>query len=683
MADKKPKSPRTAVLVGPYLSGKTTLLEALLAATGAIPRRGTIKAGDTVGDGAPEARARKMSVELNIAHTKYLDDPWIFIDCPGSIEFAQEAHNALMVADVAIVVCEPVPDRALTIAPVLKFLDDHAIPHMLFVNKMDTAAVRVSDLLQALQAVSERPLILRQVPIREGDNITGYVDLVSERAYKYRPGQASDLIKVPDSTLERERGARAEMLEALADFDDKLLEQLLEDTQPSTQEIYGQITKDLQGDLIVPVLLGAAELDHGVRRLLKALRHETPEVGAMAARRGLTGAEAAGGGEPVLQVFKTYHPAHTGKLSIARVLRGSIKDGTALGGVRVSGLSHLMGQTLIKHGEAVAGDVVGLGRMDPVKTGGVLTPSGTAPPGVMPWPQPMTPVYALAIKAENRNDEVKLSGALAKMVEEDPSLAVEHSHDTNEMVLSGQGEIHLLVTIERIRSKYNLKLTSAKPKVPYKETIKKSIQQHGRHKRQSGGHGQFGDIHVEIKPLARGRGFEFIDKVVGGAIPRNFIPSVEEGVVDYLKRGPLGFTVVDVSVKLYDGSYHAVDSSDMAFKTAARIAMSEGMPKCEPVLLEPVCQVSISVPNEHTSKVQRVISGRRGHILGYDAKPGWKGWDEVQAHMPQADLHDLIIELRSITLGVGSYSWKFDHLAELTGRLADKVIGDQQQAAAS
>jgi elongation factor G len=251
------------------------------------------------------------------------------------------------------------------------------------------------------------------------------------------------------------------------------------------------------------------------------------------------------------------------------------------------------------------------------------------------------------------------------------------------MVLSGQGEIHLLVTIERIRSKYNLKLTSSKPKVPYKETIKKSTQQHGRHKRQSGGHGQFGDIHVEIKPLPRGKGFEFIDKIVGGAVPRNFIPSVEEGIVDYLKRGPLGFTVVDVSVKLYDGSYHAVDSSDMAFKTAARIAMSEGMPKCEPVLLEPICHVTIAVPNEHTSKVQRVITGRRGHILGYDAKPGWKGWDEVQANMPQSDLHDLIIELRSITLGVGSYNWKFDHLAELTGRLADKVIGEQQQQAAA
>jgi elongation factor G len=678
MPDKKPKSPRTAVLVGPYLSGKTTLLEALLAATGAIPSKGTIKSGNTVGDSAPESRQRKMSVELNVAHAKYLDDPWTFIDCPGSIEFAQESHNALMVADVAVVVCEPVPDKALTVAPILKFLDDHSIPHMLFVNKMDISAVRVRDLLQALQAVSERPLILRQVPIREGDAISGYVDLVSERAYRYRPSQASDLIKVPDSALEREKEARTEMLEALADFDDKLLEQLLEDTQPSTQEIYGQITKDLQGDLIVPVLLGAAEHDHGVRRLLKALRHETPEVAACGARRGVEGA-----GEAMLQVFKTVHAAHTGKLSLARILRGTAKDGMTLNGVRVSGFSHLMGATLIKQGEAMAGDVVGLGRMDPIKTGDALTPSGTAPAGIKPWPAALTPVYSLAIKAENRNDEVKLSGALAKMVEEDPSLAVDHSQDTHEMVLSGQGEIHLLVTIERIRSKYNLKLTSSKPKVPYKETIKKSTQQHGRHKRQSGGHGQFGDIHVEIKPLPRGKGFEFIDKIVGGAVPRNFIPSVEEGIVDYLKRGPLGFTVVDVSVKLYDGSYHAVDSSDMAFKTAARIAMSEGMPKCEPVLLEPICHVTIAVPNEHTSKVQRVITGRRGHILGYDAKPGWKGWDEVQANMPQSDLHDLIIELRSITLGVGSYNWKFDHLAELTGRLADKVIGEQQQQAAA
>ncbi|MBM3600025.1 MAG: elongation factor G [Alphaproteobacteria bacterium] len=679
MADRKPRSPRTAVLVGPYLSGKTTLLESLLAATGAIPRKGTIKEGNTVGDSSAEARARKMSVEINVAHTKFLDDPWTVIDCPGSIEFAQEAHNALMVADVAVVVCEAVPDRALTVAPILKFLDDHNIPHMMFINKMDTAAARVRDVLEAFQAVSERPLVLRQVPIRKGDAITGYVDLISRRAYEYKPGHPSALITVPESMAEREQEARTELLETLADFDDKLLEQLLEDIQPSPQDIYAQISKDLRKDLIVPVLLGAGEHDHGVRRLLKALRHDTPELDAAAERRGLSGT-----GEPVVQVFKTYHAAHSGKLSVARVLRGSIKDGVTLNGSRVAGLHHMMGQTLSKHGEAVAGDVVGLGRMDPIKTGDVLTPSGTAPPGIQPWPAPLVPVYSLAVKAENRNDEVKLSGAMAKMVEEDPSLSIDHSHDTHEMVMWGQGEIHLQVAIERIKSKYNLKLTSARPKVPYKETIKKGTKQHGRHKRQSGGHGQFGDVHIEIKHLSRGKGFEFRNAIVGGAIPRNFIPSVEEGVIDYLKRGPLGFTVVDVAVTLTDGSYHAVDSSDMAFKTAARIAMTEGMPKCDPVLLEPICLVTISVPNEHTSKVQRVISGRRGHILGFDAKPGWKGWDEVNAHMPQSDLHDLIIELRSITQGVGSYSWKFDHLAELTGRLADKVIGEQaQQAAAS
>jgi elongation factor G len=253
--------------------------------------------------------------------------------------------------------------------------------------------------------------------------------------------------------------------------------------------------------------------------------------------------------------------------------------------------------------------------------------------------------------------------------------------ELQEMALAGQGEIHLKVAVEKLQSKYGLKVTTHHPKVPYKESIRKAGRQHGRHKRQSGGHGQFGDVHIEIRPLPRGTGFAFEDQIKGGVVPRQFIPSVEKGVVDYLKSGPLGFPVVDVAVTLVDGSYHTVDSSDAAFQTAARIAMQEGMPNCAPVLLEPVMRVKIHVPNDATSKVNAVVSGRRGQLMGYDARPGWKGWDTVEAQMPLAELHDIIIDLRSLTQGVGCYEMEFDHLAELTGKLAENVVATHKAAA--
>src|SRR5262249_44641283 len=358
-----------------------------------------------------------------------------------------------------------------------------------------------------------------------------------------------------------------------------------------------------------------------------------------------------------------------------------IRDGGTVGAPAYAAISRRKGHELGKISTAGNGEVVGLGRMDAVGTGALLTASMKGG-GAVAFPEHLSPLFSLAINVENRADEVKLTSALQKLVEEDPSLSIEHNQDTHELVLWGQGEIHLQVAIDRLRLKYGLAVKSHRQTINNKETIRRGIKQHGRHKKQSGGHGQFGDVHVEIRPRPRGTGFEFIDQVVGGAVPRQYISSVEEGAHEYLNRGPLGFPVVDVSVTLYDGQYHAVDSSDMAFKTAARIAMSEGMPKCDPVLLEPICSVQIAIPNDFTARVHGLISGRRGQILGFTPKEGWQGWDEVDAYLPQSELHDLIIELRSLTMGVGPFSWKFDPLQEVTGRLADKIIEQRVAAAA-
>lgn len=670
MNSKTPSGPRVAALVGPYTSGKTSLLESILQMSGAIPRKGSAREASMVGDASAEAKARQMSTELNVASFDYLGESWTMLDCPGSVELSQDRLNAALIADTTIVVCEADPDKAVTVAPILKSLEQHNVPHVLFINKMDVSGGSVRATLDALQTVSARPLVLREIPIRDADGITGHIDLVSERAFEWQESMGSKLVELPEKVKDDEELARTELLESLADFDDALLENLLEDVIPSSDEIYAALSKDLSQDLIVPVFFGSAEHDSGVRRLMKALRHEAPDVGGVIERLGLQ----AGGN--IAQVFKTVHLEHVGKLSFARVLSGEIKDGMTLNANRVSGINRMLGQKLEKVGAAQAGEVVTLGRMEDIQTGATLSETGAA----ADWPAPLKPLFALAIHAENHGDDVKLSGALTKLAEEDPSLTYGPDPDTGEFLMWGQGEMHLQIAIDKLRNRYHLNLLAERPQVPYKETIRKPVSQHARHKKQSGGHGEFGDVHLDIKPLPRGSGFQFEDTITGGVVPKQYIPAVEAGVKEFMVRGPLGFPVVDIAVTLTDGQHHNVDSSDMAFRKAAGQAMREAMPNCGPVLLEPIFDVSITLPNAFTSGIQRLASGRRGQILGFDAKDGWPGWDEIKIQLPQSEMHDLIIELRSMTLGVGTYEWSFDHLQEFSGRDADKVIEERAGA---
>ena len=675
----KPQSaPRVAALIGPYMSGKTTLLESLLFASEAIPRKGTIKEGNTVGDASPEARARQMSVEISVASASYLGESWTFIDCPGSVEFAQETMNALMVADAAILVVEADPARAQMALPMLKFLDDHQIPHSIFLNKVDslTEPGKIRETIAALQSMSERPLVLREYPIAAGSFITGYEDLSLERAFKANPGHPSDQVEIPESIREEAMAARQEMLEAISNLDDSLMEKLLEEQVPSREEVFATLTKGFHTDQIVPVLLGSADKDLGVHRLLKQLRHEAPEAKETAQRLGIPTA----GSEPLAQVWKTVNAQHIGKQSLVRIWRGELTEGMTLNGQRPSSMTHPFGAKQDKALKAGLGEIVALGRMDSTRTGDVLSTGHAAIE--LAWPAPMQPMTALALKTTKMGDEVKLSGALAKLLDEDQSYRLDQNAETQERVLWGQGEIHLKVAIDRVK-RWGVEVALSVPAIPYRETIRKPIKQHGRYKHQSGGHGAFGDTHIEFKPRERGAGLKFSDTIVGGVIPKNYIPAVEEGFMDFCKQGPLGFQMVDVEAILYFGSFHTVDSSDMAFKAAARVACTEGLPLCNPVLLEPILEVHISVPAEHTSKAQKIITSHRaGQILGYDAKPGWPGWDVVDGYVPQSEMQGLIVELRSQTQGIGSFTWAFHHLQELEGRDADKVVEARKKALA-
>ena len=673
------RSSRCIALIGPYLSGKTTLLEAILERTGAIQRAGTIAGKNTVGDASPEARDHGMSVSLNVADIQFLGDSFTFVDCPGSIEFQHESAVALTACDAAIVVTEPDPKRVPALQVILKQLEDRGIPHFLFLNKIDTFTTHVRDIVPMLQPASTKPLVLRQIPIWENGIATGFVDLASERAYVYREHAPSEIVEMPGSLKDREQEARFHMLEQLADYDDELMEQLLSDMAPPKDKVFDDLASELKAGLICPVLLGSATNGNGILRLLKALRHEVGFVADTARRLKLENTKSAA------FAFKTVHTAHGGKMTLARVLSGEIADGTILRGAsgsdeRVSGIFSVKGEETTKRGAAKAGDTVALGRLESIRSGETLTAEKG---GIVQVSSGETsePVFGTALVLKDRKDEVKLSAALAKLVEEDPSLVIQHDQATHQVVLLGQGEMHLRVAVERLQRKYGLAVERRRRQIPYKETIRKGVEVRGRHKKQSGGHGQFGDVVVDIQPLPRGSGFQFSEKITGGAVPRQFIPSVEIGVSDYLQHGPLGFPVVDVAVTLLDGSYHTVDSSDMAFRQAGRIAMQEGMPGCSPVLLEPIMHVEIAVPSDATARVNGIISQRRGQILGFDGREGWPGWDVVEAQIPQAEMDDLIVELRSITAGVGTYKARFDHLAELTGKLADQVLAAHKQAA--
>jgi len=678
---RSPRGPRCIALVGPFQSGKTTLLEAILARTGAIPRAGTVDGGTSVGDSSPEARHHKMSVALTAATTTFMGDTYTFIDCPGSVEFANDMRAALPAVDAAIVVCEADEKKLPQLQIILRELEELKIPRFLFLNKIDRANKRIRETLATLQPASRVPLVLRQIPIWNGELIEGFVDLALERAFVYREHKASEVIDLEGGNLDREKEARFSMLEKLADHDDALMEQLLEDIQPPRDAVFDDLARELREGLICPVLLGCATRENGVLRLMKALRHEAPGIAETAKRLGVSASKDALG-----YVLKTVHLQHGGKLSLTRLLSGHLDDGAVLqsssGGTgKVSAILGVNGAHDSKRSGAEAGDTIALAKVDTIKTGDTIS-TGKSAPQALVKADAAPPVLSISIAAADRKDDVKLGQALLRLNEEDPSLTMVQNAQTHDTVLWGQGEMHLRVAQERLRDRFGVNVKSHPPAIGYLETIRKPVSnQRGRHKKQSGGHGQFGDVLLDIKPLARGEGVKFDEKVVGGAVPRNYIPAVEEGVRDATARGPLGFPVVDVQVTLTDGSYHSVDSSDLAFRTAARIGVSEALPNCQPVLLEPIHVVEIVCPTDATARINAILSARRGQILGFDTREGWQGWDCVRAMMPEAEIGELIVELRSATAGAGSFTRQFDHMAEVTGRTADQIIAAHRDAA--
>lgn len=662
---------RAIALIGPAGTGKTSLAEALLHASGAINRQGSVEAGTSVGDSSPEARARRGSTEINLLHFDFLGDRFAIVDTPGGVGFAADGLAALPTVDLAVVVVDPDAARATLAEPFLRRIDELGLPHVIFVNKIDGARGNsIREVLEALQPISREPLALRQFPIREGEAVVGYVDVALERAYRYRAGKESECIAIPIELTAREKEERRKLLETLADFDDDLMDTLLMDEEPERELIVADMAADTGRNKVVQVLFGSATTGGGVRRLMKLLRHETPGPEAAAARVGL---EEGG----ALQVFKIANGGAMGRLALGRVLGGALKEGEELlisgEPARAGSLFALQGEKTTKQAEGRPGDIVAVAKVDAARSGMLLGARSTRLNGAPPVAYPPRNA-GIAIATRNRQDDVKLSTALHRLCEEDPALAWTQDDATHETLLRGVNDEHLALVVAKLQRRYGVAVDTTPPRIAYRESIRRAATQRGRHKKQSGGHGQYGDCTIDIRPLERGEGFVFEDRITGGVIPKQYIPAVEAGIRDAMERGPLGFPVVDVAVKLNDGSFHAVDSSELAFRTAGRIAMHEGLAQCAPYLLEPVCRVMIDTPPGTGSKAGSVLSSRRGQILGLGQHPDWDRWERIEAMLPEAGLHGLDAELRSLSQGLASYTAEFDHLAELSGRQADEVI---------
>ena len=662
---------RAVALVGPAGTGKPSWAEGLLFASGGINRQGSVEAGSTVGDASPEARARGGSTELNLMHFDYLGDRFALIDTPGGAGFATDGLAALQSADLALVVIDPAPERAALAEPMLRRLDELGLPHVIVVNKIEHArAGTIHTLIAELQPMSREPLALRQIPIREGDAVVGYVDLALERAYRYRPGKESERVEIPGEIAALEQQDRSHLLETLADFDDALMEALLMDETPDQATVMADLAADTQGNKVVPVVLCSALADGGVHRLLKLLRHEVPTPDAAAARMGLSEGGA-------LHVFKIANGGAMGRLALGRVLGAPLGEGDELivDGVaeRTGSLFLMQGEKTVKQASAQVGEVVAVAKLDGARCGMVLPRKGSRCAEVAAPAYPARNA-AIAITTRDRKDDVKLSTALHRLCEEDPALEWSQDDATHETLLRGINEDHLTVVLGRLQRRYGVAVETRPPRVAYRESIRKPAAMRGRHKKQSGGHGQYGDCSIEIRPLERGAGFAFEDKITGGAIPRQYIPAVEAGIRDAMERGPLGFQVVDVAVTLVDGSFHAVDSSELAFRIAGRMAMGDALAQAAPYLLEPVVRVAVDTPGGTGSKAGSVLSARRGHILGLSPHPEWERWERVEAQLPESALHGLDAELRSLSQGLAAFTAGFDHLAELAGKHADEVV---------
>ena len=665
---------RNIAFVGSHHAGKTTLVESILAHCGAIGRRGSVTEGTATTDYEPECIAHAQSTSVGFAHAMCDDIDLTIIDCPGFVDFLEETKIAISGADAVVIVLEADSGRISQTQALVDFIESRKLPHLFVINKLDRPGTDFPGTVQALQAAYGRHVVAEQWPIGSAESFKGYVDLAEMKAYTYDGTGEKESGEIPHSIRAEADAARAQLLEALSDFDDHLMEELLEGVEPPIEEIEKDLCEECSHDQIIPVLAAAGLPGFGTKALVHAMAKwfPSPQVAQQVDAEGRP-IEAKADGPVIAHVIKTFIHPQSGKLSVVRVLSGTLKGDATLtnisqGGekVRSAGLFRLQGkkQEAVQH--AGPGSIVAIARLETVRTGDTLTSDNFKL--LLPHVQLTEPTFAIAIRPKERLDEAKISQMLARILDEDPSLRLARAEFTNELQLLGNGEQHVTTAIERLSRKYNVAVEMHPPAIPYRETISNATEVHSRYKHQTGGHGQFGDVWLKIEPRERGHGVTFEEKIVGGVVPRQFFGAVEKGVREALAIGPLsGNPVTDLHVTLFDGSYHSVDSSEQSFKTAAAMGIRDGLPKCNPVVLEPIVHVAARVPAQYTSAVIQQLTGKRGQILGMNPA-NQPGVDIVEAYVPQAELSRYITELRTATQGMGTYTWRHERFDPVTSK---------------
>jgi elongation factor G len=667
--------------------GKTSLAEAILFDTGEISRLGTVNDGTTTMDHDPDEIKRHISLNAAFGFCEWKRHRITLVDTPGAANFIADTYSAMRIIDGAILLISGESGIKAQTERVWQWVEQDNLPRLVLMNEMDHERANFAQALDVTQKVFNNKLVPVQIPLGEGVNFHGVVDLLRMRAIVYRNdlSGAAEETDIPDAFQEQAHQYRGQLIERAAESDDALLEKYLEQGELSTEELITALrAATLRGDL-APLALGSALRNIGIQPLLDLVVDFLPSP---LERSPIQGTRPRGTDvvqrqpsekEPLAAlVFKTIADPFAGKLTLFRVFSGQLtSDSTTYNATRdererIGQIFMLQGKTQTSVGVASVGDIVAVAKLKVTSTGDTL--ADEKDPVVLPSIEFPRPAISFAIEPKSKADEEKVSQGLARLMEEDPTLHVSRDPQTREMLVSGLGEQHLEVVVDRLRRKFGCDVEMKTPRVPYKETIRSSTKVQGRYKRQSGGRGQYGDCWLEIEPLPRSGGFEFVDKIVGGVIPRNYIPSVEKGVTEAMEHGPLaGYPVVDMKVTVYDGSFHPVDSSDMAFKIAGSMGFKKGVVQADPVLLEPIMTMEITVPEETMGDVIGDLNARRGRVLGMDGVGNTKA---IRAQVPMAEVLRYASNLRSMTGGRGNFTMEFSHYEEVPPHLAERIIAE-------
>jgi elongation factor G len=681
MADKL----RNIVLVAHGGAGKTSLAEAMLFKAGVTTRQGRVEEGNTVMDYEPEELKRQTSISTSFAQAPWKKHAITIIDTPGDQNFFTDTKLCMQAADAAVVLVDAVDGVKVQTEKAWEFAADFNQTVLIFVNKMDRERAEfqraIEDVMQSFE--SPKPVIV-QLPIGKESDFKGVVDLISMKAFLYEAGKAT-ASDIPADLQAAAAAEREKLIENVAEADDALIEKYLEGETLSDEEIKTTLRKGIISRTFAPVLFGSATKNIAVDLLMDFIVNCLPSPLDSGMRKGINPAD---GSEIERQpdsnapfsafVFKTVADPYAGRLSIFRVISGTLAgDGTFYNATkevkeRYNQLLSIMGKEQKTASEAGPGSILAVAKLKETTTGDTLCAENAKIK--FETATPIATLITFALQPKSKGDEDKILSSLNRLLEEDPGLKIDRNAETKEILLSGSGQVHIEATIEKLKRKFNVEVLLKAPKVPYRETIKKKVRVQGRHKKQTGGHGQFGDCWIQLEPMPRGQGFEFVDAIVGGVIPRQYIPAVEKGIIESSQRGVLaGFPCVDFRVTLDDGSYHAVDSSEMAFKIAGSLAFKKAAEQAGPVLLEPIMKVQITAPDEFMGDIMGDLNGRRGRVLGMDSAGKYQ---VINAEVPMSEFLTYAPDLRSMTGGRGIFTMEFARYDEVPGQLAEKLLAE-------